>query len=104
MVWGLHRGVDTPRVFLLALPAGNWEKANADYVYQLSWTQTPTELADDQYPKFGVVSDGEHEAIFDLEYPPAPDRPAPEHRGDRRVQADQGRPDAAVVAARCTTG
>ena len=69
MVWGSHRGVETPRVFLLALPPGTWEKANAEYVYQLSWTQTPAGLADDQYPKFGVVSDGEHEAIFDLEYP-----------------------------------
>ena len=69
MVWGTHRGVDTPRVFLLALPAGSWEKANADYVAQLSWTQSPTDLKDDQFPKFGVVSDGEHEAIFDLEYP-----------------------------------
>jgi type I restriction enzyme M protein len=69
MVWGTHRGVDTPRVFLLALPAGSWEKANADYVQQLSWTLSPTDLADDQFPKFGVVTDGEHEAIFDLEYP-----------------------------------
>lgn len=69
IVWGSHRGVDTPRVFLLALPAGDWEKANADYVQQLSWTQAPTDLSDEQYPKFGVVSDGEHEAIFDLEYP-----------------------------------
>lgn len=69
MVWGTHRGVDTPRVFLLVLPAGSWEKANADYVQQLSWTLSPTDLADDQFPKFGMVSDGEHEAIFDLEYP-----------------------------------
>lgn len=69
MVWGTHRGVDTPRVFLLALQAGSWEKANADYVQQLSWTLSPTDLADDQFPKFGVVTDGEHEAIFDLEYP-----------------------------------
>jgi type I restriction enzyme M protein len=69
IVWGTHRGVETPRVFLLALPAGSWEKANADYVYQLSFTQAPTDLAEDQYPKFGIVSDGEHEAIFDLEYP-----------------------------------
>ena len=69
MVWGTHRGVETPRVFMLALPAGTWEKANADYVQQLSWTLSPTDLADDQFPKFGVVSDGEHEAIFDLEYP-----------------------------------
>lgn len=69
MVWGTHRGVDTPRVFLLALPQGSWEKANADYVQQLSWTQAPTDLSDDQFPKFGIVSDGGHEAIFDLEYP-----------------------------------
>jgi type I restriction enzyme M protein len=69
MVWGTHRGVETPRVFLLALPKGSWEKANADYVYQLSYTQAPSDLAEDQYPKFAVVSDGEHEALFDLEYP-----------------------------------
>jgi len=69
MVWGTYLGIDRPRVFLLALPAGNWEKANADYVQQLSWTQSPTDLADDQFPKFGIVTDGEHEAIFDLEYP-----------------------------------
>ncbi|HUY34890.1 MAG TPA: N-6 DNA methylase [Pirellulales bacterium] len=70
MVWGTHRGVETPRVFLAALPQGHWEKANAEYVTQLSWTQAPAGLADDQYPKFGLVSDGEHEAAFDLEYPP----------------------------------
>ena len=70
MVWGSYRGVETPRVFLLALPAGRWEKANPEYVQQRSWTQAPTDLADDQYPKFGVVGDGEHEAVFDLEYPP----------------------------------
>jgi type I restriction enzyme M protein len=69
MVWGSHRGIETPRVFLLALPPGKWEQANADYVQQLSWTQAPTDLADEQYPKFGVVTDGEHEGIFDLEYP-----------------------------------
>lgn len=69
IVWGTHRGVETPRIFLLAMPVGSWEKANADYVYQLSFTQAPTDLAEDQYPKFGIVSDGEHEAIFDLEYP-----------------------------------
>ncbi len=69
MVWGTHRGVETPRVFLLALPVGGWEKANADYVYQLSFTQAPTDLAEDQFAKFAVVVDSEHETIFDLEYP-----------------------------------
>lgn len=70
IAWGIHEGVETPRIFLLALASGNWQKANADYVQQISWTQAPTALSDEQYPKFGVVSDGEHEAIFDLEYPP----------------------------------
>src|SRR5688572_29836270 len=69
MVWGSHRGVETPRVFLLALPPGNWQQAHADYVQQLAWSQAPTGLGDEQYPMFGVVTDGEHEAIFDLEYP-----------------------------------
>jgi len=94
MVWGTHRGVDTPRVFALALPAGSWEKANADYVQQLSWTLSPTELADDQFPKFGVVTDGEHEAIFDLEYPAHQiDRlPSLEEIGDyKRIKADPTR-------------
>src|SRR5690242_14098546 len=70
MVWGTHRGGDTTPVFLAALPPGHWEKANAEYITQVSWTQAPAGLADDQYPKFGLVSDGEHEAVFDLEYPP----------------------------------
>jgi type I restriction enzyme M protein len=94
MVWGTHRGVETPRVFLLALPAGTWEKANADYVQQLSWTLSPTDLADDQFPKFGVVTDGEHEAIFDLEYPAHQiDRlPSLAEIGDyKRIKADPTR-------------
>lgn len=69
MVWGTHKGVDTPRVFLLALEKGNWELANPEHVQQLSWTLAPTDLAEDQYPTFGIVSDGDNEAIFDLEYP-----------------------------------
>ena len=70
IVWGSHRGVETPRIFVLALAKGNWEKANADHIQQLSWTQAPTDLEEDQYPKFGVACDGENEAFFDLEYPP----------------------------------
>ncbi|MFV2066494.1 MAG: class I SAM-dependent DNA methyltransferase [Pirellulales bacterium] len=70
IVWGSHRGVKTPRIFVLALAKGNWEKANADHIQQLSWTQAPTDLEEDQYPKFGVACDGDNEAFFDLEYPP----------------------------------
>lgn len=70
MVWGEHRGEETPRIFVLALPPGSWDKANADHVAQLGWTQAPTGLPDDQFPKFALVGDGQNEAIFDLEYPP----------------------------------
>ena len=69
MVWGEHKGEETPRVFVLALPPGSWEKANAEYVQQLSYTQAPTGLAADEYAKFAIVSDGKNEAMFDLEYP-----------------------------------
>jgi type I restriction enzyme M protein len=94
MVWGTHQGIDTPRIFLLELPPGNWDKANADYMLQLSWTQSPSDLADDQFPKFGIVSDGEHEAVFDLEYPAHQiDRlPSLKEIGDyKRIKADPTR-------------
>lgn len=70
MVWGEYRGEETPRIFVLALPEGSWDKANADHVAQLGWTQAPSGLPDDQYPKFALVGDGKSEAMFDLEYPP----------------------------------
>lgn len=69
MAWGEHKGEETPRIFVLALPAGSWEKANAEYVQQLSYTQAPTGLAADEYAKFALVSDGKNETMFDLEYP-----------------------------------
>jgi type I restriction enzyme M protein len=69
MVWGDHKGEETPRIFVLALPVGSWEKANAEYVQQLSYTQAPTGLAADEYAKFALVGDGKNEAMFDLEYP-----------------------------------
>ncbi len=69
MVWGEHKGEETPRIFVLALPPGSWEKANAEYVQQLSYTQAPTGLAADEYAKFALVGDGKNEAMFDLEYP-----------------------------------
>ncbi|BAZ08873.1 N-6 DNA methylase [Calothrix sp. NIES-4071] len=69
IVWGQYRGVETPRIFLLALAPGNWEKANANYVQELSYTLPPADTKEDEYPQFGVVTDGEHKAIFDLGYP-----------------------------------
>ena len=70
IIWGQHQGVLTPRIMLLALSSGNWEKANADYVQQEAWNRPPTDTPEDQYPQFAVVADpGDHEAIFDLTYP-----------------------------------
>lgn len=70
IVWAMNRGVETSRVFLLALPPGSWEKANAEYVQQRMWDLTPTDTAEDAYAKFGFVADGTgNERFFDLEYP-----------------------------------
>ncbi|HYX16645.1 MAG TPA: N-6 DNA methylase [Nostoc sp.] len=69
IVWGQFQGVETPRIFLLALPPGQWEKANANYVQELSYTLPAADTLEDQYPQFGVVTDGEHQAVFDLGYP-----------------------------------
>lgn len=70
IVWGRYQGVDTARILLLALPSGQWDKANAEYVQQQSYTLPPTDTPEDQYPQFGVVLDGEHQAVFDLGFPP----------------------------------
>src|SRR5215831_955338 len=61
IVWGRHRGEETPRIFLLALPAGTWERANVDYLQERMWARTPTDTQADAYPQFGVVGDGTHE-------------------------------------------
>src|SRR5205814_1801438 len=69
IVWGRVKGIDTPRVFLLALAPEAWGNANADAVLQRVYTLTPTDTKDDEYPQFAVVSDGPHQAVFDLQYP-----------------------------------
>ena len=69
IAYGLHMGVETPRLFLLALPPGAWEKATAENIQQRMWDLTPSNTAVDAYPKFGVVSDGAKERLFDLQYP-----------------------------------
>jgi type I restriction enzyme M protein len=70
IVWGLQQGVETPRLFLMALPPGAWEKASAENLQQRMWDLTPSETAEDAYSKFGLVSDGTgNERSFSLEYP-----------------------------------
>lgn len=68
--WGMHLGVETPRLFALALPRDAWERANANEVQKLSYEMPSPDTPEDQYPQFGFVSDGEHEAFFDLSFPP----------------------------------
>ena len=70
MHWGMHQGVETPRIFALALPKDAWERANADEVYRLSYTMPSRDTPEDEFPQFGSVSDGEHERFFDLSFPP----------------------------------
>ena len=68
--WGMHQGLETPRIFALALPKDAWERANANEVQRLSYEMPPPDTPEDQYPQFGFVSDGVHEAFFDLTFPP----------------------------------
>ena len=70
IVYGRHAGVETPRVFLLAVVPEHWDRASADHVQQQMWALTPTETAQDLYSQFAVVTDGEHEKFFELAHPP----------------------------------
>jgi type I restriction enzyme M protein len=91
IVWGRHRGVETPRLFLLSLPEGAWDRANVETVQERMWAATPTDTPADGYPQFGVASDGTHEAVFDLTYPPhqIDQLPTLEEIGEyRRIEAD----------------
>ncbi|MBD2487173.1 class I SAM-dependent DNA methyltransferase [Aulosira sp. FACHB-615] len=69
IVWGQYQGVETPRIFLLALAPGQWNKANAEYVQQKSYTLPPADTREDEFPQFAVVSDGEHKTFFELSFP-----------------------------------
>lgn len=70
IVWGRERGEDSARIFLLCVAPEFWDRVKADYVAQQMWKSAPTDLPEDAYPKFGVVSDGaERQRVFDLEYP-----------------------------------
>jgi type I restriction enzyme M protein len=91
IVWGRHRGEETPHIFLLALPAGAWDRANVDHLQECMWTRTPTDTPADAYPQFGVVGDGTHEAFFNLSYPAHQIDQLPtleEIREFKRIEAD----------------
>lgn len=70
IVWGVHAGAPTPRVLLMALTDGGWERATPEYVLQQAWTRPPADTKEEQYPQFAVVADATgREKVFDLTFP-----------------------------------
>ena len=69
IVWGQHEGIETPRVLLFALPKERWGEVQAEFVQSRSWGVLPPDTRQEEYPQFAVVTDGEHELIFDINYP-----------------------------------
>ena len=70
IVWARPKGNDTPRILLLLADTEQWDKVNANSVEARMFELLPTEIPEDQYPKFAYVSDGEAKvSVFDLEYP-----------------------------------
>ncbi len=70
IVWGQHQGIETARIFVLILPEGNWDRANANYVQEKSYTLPAADTPEDEYPQFAIVTDGQNKMMFDLGYPP----------------------------------
>ena len=70
IVWSRPKGNDTPRILLLLVDTEQWDKVNANSVETRMFELLPTEIPEDQYPKFAYVSDGDAKvSVFDLEYP-----------------------------------
>ncbi|MEZ0388942.1 MAG: hypothetical protein ACAI34_17850, partial [Verrucomicrobium sp.] len=70
MLWARPKGNDTPRIFLLLVASDQWDKVNANWVETRMFELLPTEIPENEYPKFAYVSDGDAKvSVFDLEYP-----------------------------------
>jgi len=70
VVWARPKGNETPRIFLLLVASDQWDKVNANWVETRLFELLPTEIPENEYPKFAYVSDGDaKESVFDLEYP-----------------------------------
>ena len=69
-VWGQYQGIETPRIFLLVLAKGNWQKVNTNYVQERSYTLNSKDTLGDEYPQFAIVADEQHEKMFDLKHHP----------------------------------
>ena len=69
-VWGQYQGVETPRIFLLVLAEGNWEKVNSEYVQERSHSLNSPYTSGGEYPQFAIVADEQHEKMFDLKHHP----------------------------------
>lgn len=68
LVWGMHRGEETPRVLALVQPPGAWSRSNAEDVMALSWTLPTPDTPANEFAQFAVVVDatGQNEVVFDL--------------------------------------
>ena len=69
IVWGQHQGIETARIFVLVLAEENWDKANANYVQEKSYTLPSADTPEDEYSQFAIVTDGQNKMMFDLGYP-----------------------------------
>ena len=70
IVWGQYQGVETPRIFLLVLSEGNWEKVNTNYVQDKSHALSSTHTSGFECPQFAIVASEQHEKMFDLKHHP----------------------------------
>ena len=69
IVWGQYQGVETARILVFVLNEGNWNRANANYVQEKSYTLPAADTPEDEYPQFAIVTDGQNKMMFDLGYP-----------------------------------
>src|SRR4051812_10530278 len=70
IVWGVHAGAETPRIFLQALADGEGGRADADCVLDRLGAAPPPDAPDDASPQFAVLGDGTRHVVFDVGFPP----------------------------------
>lgn len=70
VVWAQPKGNATPRILLLLVASDDWDKVGPNWVETRLFELLPTEIPEEEYPKFAYVSDGDAKvSVFDLEYP-----------------------------------
>ena len=70
IAWARIKGVDTPRIFQYMVAPDHWDRTSANDVETRMYELLPTDLGDEAYPVFAVVTDGaDRKKFFDLSYP-----------------------------------